>query len=111
MIGMIDQGEQDDKIVCVHADDPEYRDYNNLTELPHHKLDELKIFFEDYKKLENKMVKVTGFSGPEEAKKIVMEGIENYKKYVEEQKNRPVDMMSPKYVYLYIFFDLQLFSI
>ena len=39
---MIDQGEQDDKIIAVHADDPEFRDYNDINELPKHRLAEIK---------------------------------------------------------------------
>ncbi len=42
---MIDQGEKDDKILCVHADDPMYRGYNSYKELPSHIIDELKMFF------------------------------------------------------------------
>lgn len=41
---MIDQGEQDDKIIAVHADDPEFRDYNDINELPKHRLAEIKRY-------------------------------------------------------------------
>ena len=41
---MIDQGEQDDKIIAVHADDPEFRDYNDINELPKHRLSEIKRY-------------------------------------------------------------------
>src|SRR6478672_7704361 len=30
---MVDQGQADDKIIAVHADDPEYSHYNSLDEL------------------------------------------------------------------------------
>ncbi len=46
---MIDQGEQDDKIIAVHADDPEFKGYSDISELPKHRLMEIKRFFEDYK--------------------------------------------------------------
>lgn len=39
---MIDQGEQDDKIIAVHADDPEYRDYDDISQLPKHRLAEIR---------------------------------------------------------------------
>ena len=42
-----DQGEKDDKIIAVCADDPEYRHYNDLSELSPHRLQEIKRFFED----------------------------------------------------------------
>ena len=41
-MGMLDQGEQDDKIIAVHADDPEYRHFNDISELPQHRLMEIK---------------------------------------------------------------------
>ena len=42
LMQMIDQGEQDDKIIGVHADDPEYKEYNDISELPSHRLAEIK---------------------------------------------------------------------
>jgi inorganic pyrophosphatase len=30
MMTMLDQGENDEKIICVHLDDPEYRDYTHI---------------------------------------------------------------------------------
>lgn len=68
---MIDQGEGDEKIICVHLDDPEYNGYEHIKELPPHRLDELRTFFEDYKKLEHKEVQVDEFEGNYEAIKTV----------------------------------------
>ena len=45
-------------------DDPAYRDYNDIQELPQHVLKEIKRFFEDYKKNENKEVAVEVTSCP-----------------------------------------------
>lgn len=47
LMPMIDQGEADDKIIAVCADDPEYRHYNDIKELPPHRLAEIRRFFED----------------------------------------------------------------
>lgn len=77
---MVDQGEADDKIIAVHADDPEYNHYKNIKELPPHRLREVKRFFEDYKALENKSVKVENFGGPSEAIKIIEAAIKMYSK-------------------------------
>lgn len=41
------QGEKDDKIIAVCADDPEYRHYNDISELSPHRLQEIRRFFED----------------------------------------------------------------
>lgn len=41
------QGEKDDKIIAVCADDPEYKHYMDIKELPPHRLSEIRRFFED----------------------------------------------------------------
>ncbi|XBJ14054.1 hypothetical protein VPH35_006149 [Triticum aestivum] len=47
LMPMIDQGEADDKIIAVCADDPEYKHFNDIKELPPHRLAEIRRFFED----------------------------------------------------------------
>ena len=39
---MIDQGEKDDKVICVCADDPEYKNIKDIADLPEHRLKEIK---------------------------------------------------------------------
>src|SRR5262249_46673369 len=51
---MVDEKGIDDKILCVHVNDPAFRDYQNARELPQHLVAEMKRFFEDYKALEGK---------------------------------------------------------
>lgn len=75
---MLDQGEADDKIIAVHCDDPEYSHYNSIDELSPHRMVEVRRFFEDYKVLENKTVKVDGFLGPKDAHTIIREAFKLY---------------------------------
>jgi inorganic pyrophosphatase len=75
---MIDQNEEDDKIIAVHADDPEYRDFRDISELPEHRLRSLQRFFEDYKALEMKAVKVERFMGRFDAINIIERSIKLY---------------------------------
>ncbi|MFN4006399.1 MAG: inorganic diphosphatase [Chitinophagaceae bacterium] len=76
---MIDQGEADDKIIAVAANDPGVSHWNNVDQLPKHFFDELRHFFEEYKRLENKTVKVEEFGSKETAKKIVTAAMKHYK--------------------------------
>ena len=76
---MIDQGESDDKIIAVAANDPTVNHYNNIEELQPHFFDELRHFFEEYKKLEKKEVKVEEFGDKTKAIAIVKEAIDYYK--------------------------------
>jgi len=80
LMKMVDQGQLDDKVIAVHADDQEYSHYNSITELPPHRMKQVQRFFEDYKILENKVVKIDGFLGPAEAHQVIKEAIELYDK-------------------------------
>jgi inorganic pyrophosphatase len=86
MLTLLDQGENDEKIVCVGIDDPEYRSYSHISELPEHRLDELRTFFEDYKKLEKKEVAVQDYFGPAEAIDVIQRAMDRY--YAHWQRSR-----------------------
>ncbi|GAB3828008.1 MULTISPECIES: inorganic diphosphatase [Hymenobacter] len=75
---MIDNNEEDDKIIAVAANDVSMNHYNDISELPPHTLREMRKFFEDYKALENKQVVVEKFMGREDAYKIVQNSIDLY---------------------------------
>ena len=80
LMKMRDQGEADDKVIAVHADDPEYRDYNSITELPQHRMNELRRFFLDYKVLEGKTVEVDEFLDREDAFAAIRDAVALYEK-------------------------------
>ena len=77
---MIDQGEADDKIIAVHADDPEFSHIKSMQDLPPHRAREIQRFFEDYKQLEDKVVKVEKFFDQKEAIRIIEAAFSLYKK-------------------------------
>ena len=78
MMTMVDHGQNDEKIICIHLDDPEFRSYVAIQQLPPHRLTELRRFFEDYKKLEAKEVAVHDFFGPVEAVETVGNAMASY---------------------------------
>ncbi len=75
---MLDGGEMDDKIIAVAANDMSVNHINDISELPPHSLLELRSFFEDYKKLENKEVIVEDFQNREVALKVIEQSIRDY---------------------------------
>jgi len=76
---MVDSGDADDKIIAVAANDPSVKHINNIEELPRHFFEELRHFFQEYKKLENKTVIVEDLADKTAALKIVQDGIDFYK--------------------------------
>ncbi|MET4108448.1 inorganic diphosphatase [Hymenobacter sp. UYP22] len=77
---MIDQDEEDDKIIAVAANDVSVNHYNDIADLPPHTLLEMQRFFEDYKALEHKQVTVERFMGREDAYRIIEDSIQLYEK-------------------------------
>ncbi len=75
---MIDDKGQDDKIIAVHVDDPDYQSYRHIKELPPHRMRELQRFFIDYKVLEGKRVEVEAPLGPRQALVVIQESIALY---------------------------------
>ncbi|MFZ9388122.1 MAG: inorganic diphosphatase [Chitinophagaceae bacterium] len=76
---MIDQGQKDDKIIAVAANDPSVNHYYRMEDLPQHFLLELRNFFEQYKVLENKKVEIDNFQDQIIACRIIDEAIARYR--------------------------------
>jgi inorganic pyrophosphatase len=75
---MVDNGEQDDKIIAVAKNDMSVNYIEDLSELPPHTMKEIVRFFQDYKALEHKNVAIEDLLGKEEAYKVIEESIELY---------------------------------
>jgi inorganic pyrophosphatase len=78
---MIDSGDADDKIIAVANTDPSVRHYNNIEEIPQHFFDELRHFFEEYKRLENKSVQVNEFGDKATALASIEDAMKLYKEH------------------------------
>ena len=90
---MMDGGEMDDKIIAVAANDMSVNHLNDISELPPHSLLELRSFFEDYKKLENKEVIVEDFQNREVAMEVIRQSILDYDtKFVQPKLDRKANV-------------------
>jgi inorganic pyrophosphatase len=82
MLPMHDSGQEDFKIIAVHANDPIYTTYNDISQLPPHTLREIRHFFEIYKELEKAgQVKVEDFRGRIDAHAYIREAIRAYVRF------------------------------
>ncbi len=76
---MTDDGKKDYKLIGVTDCDPRYNEVKELNDLPTFTLDEIKNFFENYKKLQNIKVTVSGYHGKEDALKLIDKARKAYK--------------------------------
>jgi inorganic pyrophosphatase len=72
---MYDNRRIDDKLIAVHLDDPAFKDFRDIDEIPPHRLRELQRFFLDYKVLEGKEVEVEKPHGPEDALRVLQDAV------------------------------------
>lgn len=79
-IRMIDSGYNDEKIIAIPLNDPNYNTYKDISELPQHIFKEMCHFFAVYKTLEKsgKYTKVEDVKGAEEAQEIIRQAMKNY---------------------------------
>jgi inorganic pyrophosphatase len=89
VLTMSDEKGQDDKIIAIHVDDPEYAHYGDIAELPPHRLRELERFFLDYKVLEHKTVNVEQFRGRRDAEHVIRAAVDLYRERILPTRNGP----------------------
>ncbi|MFC3526113.1 inorganic diphosphatase [Marinococcus halophilus] len=77
-LNMIDDGDEDQKLLAVPTEDPRFEGVTTLDDVPQHKLDEISHFFQTYKELEKKTTKIGGWENEAEAAKLVQESIDRY---------------------------------
>lgn len=68
---MIDDGEADEKLICVPAKDPRYDHITELDQLSPHLPKEVQHFFEHYKDLQGKKCEIKGWGNAAEAREMV----------------------------------------
>ncbi len=83
VITMTDDMGVDDKIIGVPTDDPEYNHYNDVSELPPHRMLELKQFLSEYKALEKKQVDIDKLGGRDAAARVIRDGVALYKSEIQ----------------------------
>ncbi len=78
VITMLDNGSNDEKIIAIPFNDPNYNHYTDIDQLPEHIFNEMKHFFTVYKNLENKETAVNEVMGRDEAIKVIKSAMTNY---------------------------------
>jgi len=71
MLEMIDDGDRDEKLLCVADEDPHYSGVKSLNDVAKHRLDEIAEFFRTYKNLENKVTEILGWQDIEQVAPLV----------------------------------------
>ncbi len=82
VITMTDEAGQDDKIIAVADDDPEFAGVEDVKELPRHRLREIQQFLRDYKALEGKRARVGPLYGAVRARKVIADAVELYRREI-----------------------------
>ena len=81
LMTMIDSGKRDHKILAVAVHDPEFNAFKEASELPPHRLNMLRRFFQDYKTLEGKAVEVDDFTPVEFTCSVIQDSLQRYSEH------------------------------
>ncbi|WP_167262531.1 inorganic diphosphatase [Alkalibacillus almallahensis] len=77
-LNMVDDGEEDQKLIAVPVEDPRFENVETLDDLPQHKLEEIKHFFDTYKDLQGKETQIGEYEDADAASKLIDECLERY---------------------------------
>jgi len=80
LMSMIDGGKHDYKVIAVATKDPEFNSYHEAAEMPQHRMQMLRRFFQDYKQLEGKQVEVDEVLPAEKAFPVIENALSTYSK-------------------------------
>ena len=78
VMNMIDQEERDQKIVAVPNRNPRYEEVQSMDGIFSHVKLEIEHFFNIYKELEGRVTATLGWDGPDDARKVIVEGRKRY---------------------------------
>ncbi|MFN2384308.1 MAG: inorganic diphosphatase [Gemmatimonadota bacterium] len=78
MLRMVDEGDEDDKILAAPVHDPRWDEVRSLKDMPAHRLTELHHFFTHYKELEEKQTRVSEWLDRETACAEVQASLDRY---------------------------------
>lgn len=80
VMDMVDSGESDAKIIAVPVGDPRFKNVQSLKDVNEHTIKEIEHFFTTYKQVQKKVVTIDSVRDVEDAKSVINEAIELYKK-------------------------------
>lgn len=81
VLNMIDDGENDEKIIAIPFNDPTYNNCETINDLPYHIFEEIQHFFSVYKTLEHKETTVEKVLGVDDAREVIERAIVHYDKH------------------------------
>ncbi len=79
VLTMIDQGQQDAKVLAVSLGDPRMEGVKNLQDVDEHLLREIRYFFDTYSELEGKRTTTQDWLDAEQARKIIAAACERFR--------------------------------
>lgn len=75
---MIDENEEDQKVLAVPVDDPRFNGFTSLDDVARHRLREIEHFFAIYKELEGKVTQIGDWRGIKETHELIRESLDAF---------------------------------